>query len=304
MAKRTIIISAVVIAGISFLLIMLYHLALRLPTTNQMSEYASQEPADDRPVVFVGVVSRFAPSLIFRGYQPIMDHLSHTTPYRFELRLKPSYSETIDDLVNGNTDIAFIGSLIYVSANRDHGIVPILAPLNAEHRPISRAVVIARADAHIPDLFSLPASTIALPSDHSFSANWFTSLMQHQNAGQSSTALSFDNFSYHHSVVFKVLKGEYEAGVVKEWIASEYEDRGIRILMRSPEIPASPIVVRKNHNPAITESFIRSLLSVDPADISKTTGWDREFVHGVTRVTHADYANLAAMISQFERKQP
>lgn len=304
MTKRTIIITAVMIMGVTALLIMLYHLALVLPATHQIPGQSPQGPADNRPVVHVGVVSRFAPSLIFRGYQPIMDHLSHTTPYRFELKLKPSYSETIDDLVDGNTDIAFIGSLIYVSANRDHGIIPILAPLNAEHRPISRAVVIAREDARITDVFSLPATAIALPSDHSFSANWFTSLMQRQDAGHTSAALSFDNFSYHHSVVFKVLKGEYEAGVVKEWIANEYEDRGIRILMRSPEIPASPIVVRKDHNPAITACFIRSLLSVDPTDLSKTTGWDREFIYGFTRVTHADYANLATMISQFKGGQP
>jgi len=165
-------------------------------------------------------------------------------------------------------------------------------------------VVIARADAHIPDLFTLPASVIALPSDQSFSANWFISRMRSQDGGRASATLNFDNFSYHHSVVFKVLKGEYEVGVVKEWIAHEYEDRGIRILMRSPEIPSSPIVVRQHHNPAITESFIRSLLSVDPTDPSQTTGWDREFVYGFTRVTHADYGDLADMISRFQQEQP
>ncbi len=243
---------------------------------------------DTRPQVFFGVVSRYSPHLLYEGYQPLMDYLSRQTPFRFRLKLSHSYDETIEQLRNGQVVAAFLGTYIYLKSRKKDHLHCILKPLNKEGKPFFRSVVITGSHNTIRTLSDLQNKRLALPSPLSYSANW---LFFERRLSKKHLAL-VRYFNFHNTVVYQVLKGNFDAGVVKDRVANAFTNKGIRIIYRSAPIPASPIVVHQNTNPQISKAITDALLKIDirqPKFKKLVESWDAEFRYGFVPARDADY---------------
>lgn len=270
-----------------FSLSLLYNsfMNIRYSTT----DVSAKPPEDNRPIVYFGVVSRYSPHLLYEGYQPLMDYLSRETPYRFRLRLSRTYRETIDQLTRGDVAAAFLGTYIYIQNRSEKHLRCILKPLNKNGKPFFNSVVITGPKSSIATLSDLKGTRLALPSPYSYSANWLfkeTFL----------TPADFDSirhFDFHNTVVYRVLKGDFDVGVVKDRATEKFTDAGIRIIYRSAPIPASPIVVHENTNPEITRAITAAFLKVDSQKAryrKMLQNWDSEFQYGFAPATDAEYS--------------
>jgi phosphonate transport system substrate-binding protein len=109
------------------------------------------------------------------------------------------------------------------------------------------------------------------------------------------------HFPFHHMVIRQILRGNYDAGVVKDRVAKEFTDKGIRILALSGPIPGSPIVAGPDSDPAVIEAFTQTLLSISPED-SVLKQWDPEFSFGFVKAENKDYDVLEKLIRQGGKK--
>ncbi len=244
---------------------------------------------DNRPQVSFGVVSRYSPHLLYEGYQPLMDYLSSQTAYRFRLKLSHNYEETIEQLCNGQVAAAFLGTYIYIKSRKKAHLHCILKPLNKNGEPFFRSVVITGRRNAIRSLKDLQNKRLALPSPFSYSANW---LFSERELRKEQLAL-VRYFNFHNTVVYQVLKRNFDAGVVKDRVANAFTDKGIRIIYRSAPIPASPIVVHRSTNPEVTKAITDALLQVDirqPAFQKLVNSWDAEFRYGFVTAKDEDYS--------------
>ena len=248
----------------------------------------SRNIIDKSPRIYIGVVSRFSPHLLYEGYQPAMDYLSKETPYQFSLRLSHSYQETIEQLSNGDVAAAFLGTYIYIQDRDANQLECILKPLNSEGRPFFKSVVIAARKSTIHSLDDLKNKRLALPSPHSYSANWLFT-----QPGLKRTDFSeIQYFDFHNTVIYQILKGNFDGGIVKDRVAREFADKGLRIVARSKDIPASPLVVHKNTSLEIREAITRAFLKIDisqPEYKNLVKDWDPEFRYGFTEARDSDY---------------
>lgn len=252
-----------------------------------------------RQVVYIGVVSRYPPPVIYQGYQPILDYLNTGSRFRFELRLGRTYQETVEQLIRGDVAAAFLGTYIYVRAHERFGVRCILMPLNENGQPFSRSVLITVAGSPIRGIADLRGRRVALPSQDSFSGNWLplSEFPRYGLVGE--TRPTFRYFSHHQSVVYQVLRGTFDAGVVKERVAREFLDRNIRIVLSSDPIPGSPLVVRGDADTAVTNELRDVLLRLDvrrPDDRALVAQWDQEFQYGFTRASDADYDGIRRLL--------
>ena len=258
-----------------------------------------------KPVVRIGVVSRFAPTMIYHGYQPIMDYLTASGPYTFELKVGASYHQTVQDLVAGKVAAAFLGTFIYVAAHDRYGVVPILKPLNERMQPTFQAVLVARDDSPIRSIADLRGKAVALPSPESFSGNWLTTLALGGNGLTVQELRSIRYFEHHHTVIFQVLRGSFDAGVVKDRVAAEYLGRGIKEVARSEPMPGSPIVVAPRADPKVVAFLSAALLAVDPRTpehAEMLREWDQEFRHGFVRAHDGDYRQVRQLSAAAETR--
>lgn len=259
-----------------------------------------------RQVVYIGVVSRYPPPVIYQGYQPIMDYLNTGARFRFELRLGRTYQETVEQLIRGDVAAAFLGTYIYVRAHEQFGVRCVLMPLNENGEPFSRSVLITVAGSPIRGIADLRGKRVALPSQDSFSGNWLplSEFPRYGLVGE--TRPTFKYFSHHQSVVYQVLRGTFDAGVVKERVALEFLDRNIRIVLSSDPIPGSPLVVRGDADTAVVNGLRDVLLRIDvrrPEDRALIAQWDQEFRYGFAGASDADYDGIRRLL-HVQKRQP
>jgi len=267
-------------------------LDIKTPFPKNESENAKVFTDSNKPVVYFGVISRYSPNIIYEGYQPLMDFLTANTPYRFELRLSSSYQETVRQLVDGEVSAAFLGSYIYLKARKEFGIKALLKPLNENGEPNFQSVLITKNDSEIFSVSDLKNKKLALPSKQSFSGNWLT-LYEMSKFNLTLTDLdSIHHFAHHHTVVHQIIMGNFDAGVVKDRVAKEFLDQGIRIVAQSDPIPGSPVVIPKNYDPKIVNAIVNTLLKIDPQKLKYrevVKDWDKEFVNGFVKANDKDY---------------
>lgn len=296
----------IVLAGLAVLVVLaiitfLLHRAIvdiRSPWPEPMPA-AGMEVAAAQDTVRFGVISRFPANVLYQGYQPLMDHLSDETEYHFELIISRSYEETVAQLASGKVHAAFLGSYIYITSREQHGLEPILKPLNEDGQPFFQSVIIVQEDSDIHSISQLKDRKLALPSENSFSGNWLLQSGFSSNGMTSNDLAAIEHFRHHHSVVYEVLRGNYDAGSIKDRVADEFRGQGLRIIKRSDPVPGSPVVVSSNHNPAITAAITSVLLNIDPAEpeyADLVSQWDPEFRNGFMRARATDYDQLAHQI--------
>ncbi len=300
---------AILISGLSLLFIALSALIYRSIMDISSVDTAVPSLAEsngDRAVkdtVYVGVISRFSPNLIYEGYQPIMDYLSDATPYQFALRLSSSYEETISQLDRGDIQAAFLGTFLYLQARQSHPIKCLLKPLNSQFQPYFHSVLVTRADSPIQSIADLAGKRLALPSPLSFSGNWALKVALQEHGLRASDLDSVHYFGFHHTVIYEVLRGNFDAGAVKDRVAEEFTNKGIRILAVSDPIPGSPIIVKSDLDSTISNAMKTALLKIDirnPEDKKIVKNWDPEFFFGFTIAQDTDYDQMESILTASE----
>jgi len=251
-----------------------------------------------KKIIYFGVISRYSPQILYKGYQPVIDYLSSQTPYHFELKLSSSYEECVRQLARGDVDVAFLGSFIYLKSRDTYNLKCILKPLNERGDPFFHSVLITLDANPIYSINDLKGKKLALPSQNSYSGNWLLNELSTLGL-YPSDSIHINHFPYHHLVIHQILKGEYDAGVVKDRVLREYESTGLRTVALSEPVPGSPIVVRKDTDTDLIRAVCDALLKIDPSnsDFSElVSDWDEEFKYGFAIAHDKDYDGLKYLL--------
>lgn len=266
-----------------------------------LAELHVQNQNVSRDTVSIGVVSRFPPNLIYKGYQPLIDYLNDNDTYYFSLVISHSYSDTVDKLANGTVNAAFLGSYIYVQSRDIFDIRPILKPRNQFGGSSFQSVIVTRNDSNIESLQDLYGTRIALPSPDSYAANWLFE-------NNTTPSFSTDDFAvishqlHHQNVIYEIMRGNFDAGSVKDRVANEFIEQGIKIVAKSESIPGSPIVTGSDYHPAIDSLMVTKLLNLYTSTNAEGTTnvireLDPEFQFGFTKAESSDYDEMATRLN-------
>ncbi len=253
----------------------------------------------DKPVIRFGVIPRYNPLVMYKRYQPIMDYLTAETPYRFELKISKDYPEAVRFLQQGITQISSLGDVTFAEANTQYDAVPILKPLNRDGNPFYRSAIIVRNDSPLRSIRELRGKSVAFGSPHSTSGNLIPRYLLWDNGIGLRDLKTFANLQHHDAVAKAILKGQYDAGAVKDVVAEKYKSHGLRILAWSGPIPAVPLVVRKDTPREVVKALADALLKLDrtnPKHQAIMKSWDDEFRYGFAPATIKDYGRIFRMI--------
>lgn len=264
------------------LLLMLFFLAILPPRLT----------AEDKPVIHFGVIPRYNPIIMYRSYQPMMDYLTANTPYRFELKLSRNYHEAVEFLQNGTTPVASLGDVTFAEAHQKFGAEPILKPLNADREAYYHSYIIVREDSSIQSLEELKGKLFAFGDYHSTSGKLIPYHHLKLHGIELDDFSSYLHLDSHDAVAKAVLKGNVDAGAVKDVVALRYREHGLRFLAISDPIPSVPIVVRKDAPEELVAALKIALLAIDPDDpriAQELIRWDPEFSHGFVSAAIDDY---------------
>lgn len=191
--------------------------------------------------------------------------------------------------------IASCGPFSYVQAREKYDIKPILRALSKERKPFYRGAIVVREDSPIRNIHDLRGKSFA------FGQIWSTAghlLPEYylMKANIRIKDLKHHSFLRHHdSVANAVLKGQFDAGAVKDIIAYKYQNEGLRIIFFTDPIPTVPIFVNKNASPEMVQSVRSTLLNPNPGNPihqKRMAQWDEEFKYGFTEASDSNYDSI------------
>lgn len=255
----------------------------------------------DKPVIHFGVIPRYNPLVMYKRYQPIMDYLTAHTPYRFELKIGRDYTEALHFLRSGVTQISSLGDVTFVEAHLKYGVLPILKPLNSNGTPYYRSAIIVKKDSPLQNIQGLRGKAVAFGPLLSTSGNLIPRYLLWDNGVPLQALKSFTNLKHHDAVAKAILKGQYDAGAVKDIVAEKYLPHGLRVLAWSAPIPSVPLVARKETPPEVVAAITTALLKLDhrnPAHKKLMQSWDDEFCYGFAPARQEDYHRIFRLIRE------
>ncbi len=252
----------------------------------------------EKDVVYFGVVPRDNPRIAYEKYQPIIDYLSDTTLYKYELVLKKTYEDTVNALGHGEIDIAFLGPLAYLHAHLEYGAVSILKSITEKEESFYRSVIVTKGNP-VNKLSDLKGKNFAFASLKSTSGNLIPRYLLAEEGIHLRELRNYNNFNYQDSVVKWVLKGKYHAGAVRESVAEKYLPLGIKIISTSGPITTGPVVVGTKTPYTIVKTIKNALMNMNKTEngqkILKKV--DPELRGGFIDASDADYEHIRKLIN-------
>ncbi len=269
----------------------------RIPSKELTENIKTQTNLD---TIKFGFISRYNPRIMYEEYQPIMDYLSESTPYYFELTLGKTYQDAVNHLEKNMVQISSLGAVTYVQARSSFNATPILKPLNESGEAFYRSLIIVRDDSDIKSIADLEGRSFAFASEYSTSGNLLPRYALKKYGFSLDRFSHFVNLKHHDSVTKAILSGKYDAGAVKDIIGQRYLNKGLRVLYTSEPIPSVPLVVNTDLDQQVVEAIKKSLLAINIEDTEYANlvkDWNREFKYGFVEATDEDYAIIKEIIS-------
>jgi phosphate/phosphite/phosphonate ABC transporter binding protein len=216
-------------------------------------------------VLKMGVIPIEAPAEMFRRFTPLADYLSSMVGKRVELSIAVDFAQTIKDLEEGRTDLAFLTPTTYIGAQKRFGATLLVKALK-NGVPYTHSAVVARRDGGIKRIEEIKGKRFAF-GDKMSTSSYLMPRALLADAGVTLDDLKEYAFLGHHDDVAKaVIAGEYDAGGLGESVARTFEDRGLVIIKTSAEIPEFNICASRTLDAETARLIRKALLMLDRKD--------------------------------------
>ncbi len=213
------------------------------------------------PELIFGSVAMDIPAIMHRRLTPLTRYLSAHLGVPVNLRLSPNMPAAIDAVAGGQVDIAYLTPVAYLRAH-EQGKARLLVKTITRGKDSFRLMIVVREDSPIRRVRELV--------DRSFAFGDRAALLQRAvvvGAGVRLDELSGFRFLGHYDNIARaVLNGDFDAGILKDTMAYQWQGRGLRILYQSPDLPPYNIAVRHGLDPAIVQRLREAFLALDPRD--------------------------------------
>jgi len=202
------------------------------------------------------------PTEMYRRFTPLAEYLSRATGRRVEVSVAGDYAQTLKDLGDGKTDLAFLTPTTYIEAQKKSGALLLVKALR-EGVPYTHAAIVARADRGITRLEEIKGKRFAF-GDKMATLSYLVPRAMLAEAGVGLDDLKEFAFLGHHDDVAKaVIAGEYDAGGLRESEARRYGDRGLAVIKTSIEIPEFNICASRQLDHQTSDLIKKALVALD-----------------------------------------
>lgn len=246
--------------------------------------------------IFMGSVAMDVPVDMVQRLTPLTQYLSAATGLKVSFRASNNMDTAANDLGHNLTQIAYLTPVAYLEAHDKYSARALVAPL-VHGQATFRLVVVTRQDS--------PFKTMGDLRGKSFAFGDQKSLLQRAVVVGSGIGLNeFSRLAYiNHldNVAKAVLNKDFDAGILKDSIASEYQSRGLCVIYSSPPLPSYVFAVSSKLPKATVEKLRDALLALkaDTAEHKAVLNKLDEGYDGFAKVNDKDYDVVRQLISPF-----
>lgn len=269
----------------------------RLLSLSLLGLVATTATAEEGKIV-LGSVAMDVPAVMYQRLDPLVQYLARQTGHPAELRLSPSLDEAVKSLATGQTDIAYLTPVAFLKARQESGARPLVKLLTRGQGSFNLMIVV-RQDSPIKSVSQLAGKRFALGDK--------SALLQRAvvvGAGMPLERLGEHRFLGHYDNIARAVStGEFDAGILKDTAAREWEKKGLRVIHTSAPLPPYVIAVRGNLDEKSVTKLRQALLALRRTDASHQAilkALDPEY-DGFAPTSDAEYDVVRDLIAPFQK---
>jgi len=256
---------------------------------------AEQDPAHR---LYFGSVAMDIPAEMHRRLRPLTDYLGAELKQPVQLRLSSDLNAAASEVADARVDIAYLTPVAYIKAQRTGG-AHLVAKTVTRGEKSFRLMLVVRRDSSIKSVRDLAGKNFAFGDP--------AAILQRAvvvNAGLRLEQLGTYKFIGHYDNIARgVANGDFDAGILKDTTAFQWEKKGLHIIYRSPELPPYNIAVSSRVDEKTRNTLRQALLRLDPrnpAHRNVIESLDRNY-DGFASVTDAEYDVVRTLVKPFEK---
>ena len=245
----------------------------------------------------LGSVAMDIPAVMHQRLKPLAAYLTQELARPVRLRLSADMTKAVNEIAAGNVDIAYFSPGAYVRA-RAAGNIRILVKTVTRGQQTFRLMLVTRADSGIRTVQDLAGKRFAFGDE--------AAILQRAvlvNAGIRMEQLGSYRFLGHYDNIARgVANGDFDAGILKDTAAFQWENKGLRVIHTSPELPPYNIAVSRQVDEATGRAIQAALLRLNPANPEhrKVIAALDEGYDGFVAADDADYDVVRELIRPFQ----
>jgi phosphonate transport system substrate-binding protein len=248
----------------------------------------------------LGSVAMDIPAEMHRRLTPLTKYLSETLKRPVTLKLSPNMSAAIDEVSNGNVELAYLTPVAYLKAQAK-GRVQLVVKTVTNRQASFQLMIAVREDSPIKRVQDLHGKTFAFGDK--------AAILQRAvvvGAGVPLESLGEYKFIGHYDNIAKgVASGDFDAGILKDTTAADWQKKGLRILYSSPPLPPYNIVASSKVDAKLLKQIREAFLALDiknPAHKAVIHALDGEY-DGFTQTRDSDYDVVRRLVAPFEENK-
>ena len=263
-----------------------------------LSAFAAEAVVPDAPPLNFGSVAMDIPAMMYQRLKPLTDYLSKELKRPISLRLSKDLSQAADAVAKGEVDIAYLTPVAYIKAHNEGG-ARLVAKMITKGASSFKLMLVTRENSPIKTPADLVGKSFAFgdPAAILQRAVVVSAGVKLENLG------SYKFIGHYDNIARGVLNGDFDAGIVKDTTAYQWQKKGLRVIYASPDLPPYNIVVSRNVSSDLYRKIQKAFLNLNPknpAQLAVIKSLDPDY-DGFVKTSDAEYNVIRSLIKPFQK---
>jgi len=216
--------------------------------------------ASDEPIRF-GSVAMDTPVIMHKRLSPLTKYLSDELGKPVKLKLSPSMKSAIGEISTGKVEIAYLTPVAYIKAHARNN-VRLIAKTVTNKKDSFQLMIVVKEDSPIKSVEELFGKKFAFGDP--------AALLQRAvvvGAGLPLEKLgSYEFIGHYDNIARGVMRGFFDAGILKDTTAFKWNKKGLRILHSSKPLPPYNLAASGNVDDETYEKLKQAFLKLDASN--------------------------------------
>lgn len=245
-----------------------------------------------------GSVAMDTPAAMHHRLTPLTEYLTRELGKPVVLKLSMDMKEAINAVVKGEVELTYLTPVAYLRAHA-LGNSQLIAKTVTHGRGAFQLMIVVRDDSKIVSVDELAGKTFAFGDP--------AALLQKAivvGAGVPLQKLGKQEFIGHYDNIARaVMRGFYDAGILKDTTALKWLGKGLRVIYTSPQLPPYNITASARVDKLLLEKMQRAFLKLDirnPEHAAVIRALDGDY-DGFAATNDSEYDIVRELIVPFEK---
>lgn len=245
-----------------------------------------------------GSVAMDIPVVMHKRLNPLTQYLSEQLGMPVTLKLSPNMKAAIHESASGEVDLAYLTPVAYIKAHKK-GKVKLVAKTVTNGKASFKLMIVVKDSSHFKNVTDL--------KDMSFAFGDKAALLQ--RAAVVGSGINMEDFSHYQflghydNISRAVLNGDFDAGILKDTMAYQWQGKGLRIIYSSPALPPYNIAANSKLSPELYKKIKQAFLQLDeknPRHLKIIKALDKKY-DGFAATSDAEYNVVRKLIKPFSK---